>query len=63
MDWALALLLKFPIAVGIALLYYLIVYRGSLLLGSYIKSPRLHDFLFRERGRQGATTARELRQR
>lgn len=63
MEWATALLLKLPIAVVIALLYYLIVYRGSLWLGRYIKSPRLYDFLFRERGRQGPTRPADPRQR
>lgn len=63
MDWALAVLLKLPIAVALALAYYVVVYRGSLWLGRFIKNPRLYDFLFRERGHQGPTGARELRQR
>lgn len=62
MEWATALLLKLPIAAVIALLYYLIVYRGPLWLGRCIKNPRLHSFLFRERGHQSPAATRGLRQ-
>lgn len=64
-SWAMALLMKGVAAVGIAAAYYVVVYRGSHLIGRFIKNPRLYDFLFRERWherrRSDATSRRELR--
>lgn len=48
-SWLLALLLK-PLFVAVfAFAYFVVVYRGSLLLGRLIPGP-MYDFLFRERG-------------
>lgn len=49
--WSWGLLLKPLAAVVIAALYYFFIYRGSHLIGRFIKNDRLYDFLFRERGR------------
>lgn len=62
MSWWIVLLLKPIFAVALALVYYLTVYRGSLLIGRLIKNRRLYEFLFRERGRRSGSGAhRELR--
>lgn len=62
MSWWIVLLLKPIFAVALAVAYYLTVYRGSLFIGRFIKNRRLHDFLFRERGRSSGSGAhRELR--
>jgi hypothetical protein len=63
MTWALALLFKGLIAVAIVAAYYVVVYRGSLWLGTFIKNPRLYDWLFRERGVQRPAPGRNLRQK
>lgn len=49
-NWALALLLKFVIALGLVAAYYFVVYRGAHFIGRFIKNRKLYDFLFRERG-------------
>lgn len=51
MSWWIALLLKPLFVAAFAFAYYVIVYRGSHVIGWFITSPRLYDFLFRERGR------------
>lgn len=48
--WLLALLIKPVMAYAFVVAYFFVVYRGSHLLGKLITSPRLYDFLFRERG-------------
>lgn len=49
-GWLLALLIKPVMAYAFVAAYFFVVYRGSHLLGNLITSPRIYDFLFRERG-------------
>lgn len=49
--WVVALLLKAVAGVAIVWLYYVFVYKGSHLLGRFIRNDAIYDFLFRERGR------------
>lgn len=53
-TWGWALLLKPLAAVGVAFVYYVVVYKGSRFIGRFITNKRLRDFLFRERGRHDA---------
>jgi hypothetical protein len=62
-SWVVALLLKGVAAIAVAFAYYVIVYRGSHVLGRYIKNPKLYDFLVRERGREGAGSPADTRER
>jgi hypothetical protein len=59
-GWLIALLLKGVALVSLAFGYYVVVYKGSYLIGRFIPNGKFKDFLFRERGRTGTGTGREL---
>ncbi len=52
--WHWALLLKPLGALLIIAAYYVVVYKGSHLLGRFIPNGKVKEFLFRERGRYDA---------
>lgn len=60
-GWMLALLMKGAAGIGLAFGYWLVVYKGAALIGRFIPPGRVKDFLFRERGRQGAGPGTDLR--
>lgn len=49
-SWVIALLMKGAAIVLLAFGYYVVVYRGSHLIGRFIPDGRLKAWLFRERG-------------
>lgn len=58
--WVIALLMKGAAIVLLAFGYYVVVYRGSRLIGRFIPNGRLTEWLFRERGDTRTGTGREL---
>lgn len=60
-GWVLALLLKGSAVVLLALFYYVVVYKGTQLLGRFIPEGRIKDFLFRERGETRTASGTELK--
>lgn len=48
--WVIALLMKGAAVVLLAFGYYVVVYRGSHLIGRFIPNGRIKEWLFRERG-------------
>lgn len=62
-PWLIALLVKPLALIAIVAIYYVVVYKGSHLLGRFLPDGRLKDFLFRERGSHCPGTSRELRKR
>jgi hypothetical protein len=61
-NWLVTLLVKGVAAVLIGAAYYVFVYRGSHFIGRFIKNPKLHDFLFRERWHEDSGRSAALRQ-
>lgn len=49
-PWAQALLLKIVLAPLVFGFFYLACFRGKHLIGRFIRSPKVYDFLFRQRG-------------
>ncbi len=49
-NWVLALLLKGVAVVILAFGYYVVVYKGSHLIGRFIPDGKIKEWLFRERG-------------
>jgi hypothetical protein len=62
-TWVIALLVKGVTLVVLAFAYYVVVYKGSHLLGCFIPNGKVKEFLFRERGDTGAGTSAELDKR
>lgn len=62
MEWIIALLIKGVSMMGLVFVYYWTVYKGSLWIGRLIPQGPFKTFLFRERGRCGSGTGRQLNQ-
>lgn len=58
--WVIALLVKGVTLIALAFAYYVVVYKGSHLIGRFLPNGKLKEFLFRERGSAGASPSREL---
>lgn len=52
--WVIALLMKGAAIVLLAFGYYVVVYRGSHMIGRFIPNGRIKEWLFRERGGGGS---------
>lgn len=59
-NWVLALLLKGVAVVILAFGYYVVVYKGSHLIGRFIPDGKVKEWLFRERGDSRTGSGREL---
>lgn len=59
-NWVLALLLKGAAIMLLAFGYYVVVYKGSHVLGRFIPDGKLKEWLFRERGDARTGTSRDL---
>ena len=57
-GWVIALLVKGLSLVALAFAYYVVVYKGSHLIGKFIPEGKIKDFLLRERGDTGSGTGR-----
>jgi hypothetical protein len=62
-TWVIVLLVKGVAVVFLAFAYYVVVYKGSHLIGRLIPEGKVKEFLFRERGDTGASTSTELDKR
>lgn len=62
-SWVWAIFLKSAAVVLLAFVYWVVVYKGSHLLGLFIPNGKFKDFLFRERGDSGTTPATKLDKR
>lgn len=62
-NWLIAVLLKGAAVVLLAFLYYVVVYKGSHLLGRFIPDGKIKEALFRERGDTAPSSSRELDKR
>lgn len=54
-GWAWTLVLKPLAVVAVVFAYYVVVYKGSHLIGRLLPNGRLKEFLFRERGSESAS--------
>ena len=59
----LALLMKGAAIVLLAFCYYVVVYKGSHLIGRFIPDGKVKEWLFRERGDAGTSTGRQVEKR
>lgn len=59
--WLIALLIQGVSFVALVWLYYVIVYKGSQLLGRFIPEGKLKNALFRERGSTSASSSTNAR--
>ena len=58
--WVAALLLKGAAILLLAFGYYVVVYKGSHVIGRFIPDGKLKEWLFRERGDARTGTGRDL---
>jgi hypothetical protein len=59
--WLIGLLIKGVSMVALVFAYYVVVYKGSHLLGKLFPEGKVKEFLFRERGNADASPSRKVK--